>query len=83
MQFADQEMRVRFTPGRRVKATGATDGEFEVLLISNPDVPEEEAGEVPKAFDVRRSEISTAELSDFVTARVAPFKKIRQWEFID
>jgi len=46
-------------------------------------VPDDEAGEIPKAFVVSRGETSAAELMDFVTERVAPHKKIRLLEFID
>ena len=44
---------------------------------------DEEAGEIPKAFVVLRSEITAAELAEFINARVAPHKKIRQWEFVE
>jgi acyl-CoA synthetase (AMP-forming)/AMP-acid ligase II len=65
--------------------------ELEALLLSHPTVsdaavipsPDEEAGEVPKAFVVLRSEATADELMAFVAARVAPYKKVRRLEFID
>ena len=45
--------------------------------------PDDEAGEVPKAFVVLRGEATASELMEFVAARVAPHKKIRSVEFID
>lgn len=65
--------------------------ELEALLLTHSCVadvavvpyPDEEAGEVPKAFVVLREEISAAQLMNFVAERVAPYKKIRQLEFID
>lgn len=65
--------------------------ELEAILVTHPMVadcaviaaPDEEAGEIPKAFVVKRGEVTEQELMDFVAARVAPFKKIRQVEFID
>jgi acyl-CoA synthetase (AMP-forming)/AMP-acid ligase II len=65
--------------------------ELEALLLSHPAVadvavipsPDEEAGEVPKAFVVLNAETTTEELMAFVAARVAPYKKIRRIEFID
>jgi acyl-CoA synthetase (AMP-forming)/AMP-acid ligase II len=65
--------------------------ELEALLLTHPNVtdcavipcPDEEAGEVPKAFVVLRGETTPLELMDFVAARVAPHKKIRSVEFID
>ena len=44
---------------------------------------DEEAGEVPKAFVVLKGEATEAEIKEFVAARVAPYKKIRQVEFIE
>ncbi|HEX8846259.1 MAG TPA: 4-coumarate--CoA ligase family protein [Pyrinomonadaceae bacterium] len=65
--------------------------ELEALLLTHPAVadaavipcPDEEAGEVPKAFVVLKGEATEGELKDFVAERVAPYKKIRQVEFID
>jgi acyl-CoA synthetase (AMP-forming)/AMP-acid ligase II len=65
--------------------------ELEALLLTHSNVadcavipcPDEEAGEVPKAFVVLRGETTSQELMDFVAARVAPHKKIRSVEFID
>jgi acyl-CoA synthetase (AMP-forming)/AMP-acid ligase II len=65
--------------------------ELEALLLTHPAVmdaavipsPDEEAGEVPKAFVVLKAEASAEEIEEFVAARVAPYKKIRQVEFIE
>jgi acyl-CoA synthetase (AMP-forming)/AMP-acid ligase II len=65
--------------------------ELEAILLAHPAVadaalipsPDEEAGEVPKAFVVLRAEASAEELMSFVAARVAPHKKIRKLEFIE
>jgi acyl-CoA synthetase (AMP-forming)/AMP-acid ligase II len=47
--------------------------------------PDEEAGEVPKAFVVVKSgmDVSAEDLMAFVAERVAPYKKIRRVEFIE
>jgi acyl-CoA synthetase (AMP-forming)/AMP-acid ligase II len=65
--------------------------ELEAILLTHPAVADaavipckdEEAGEVPKAFVVMKSETSAAAIMDFVAARVSPHKKIRAVEFID
>ncbi len=44
-------------------------------------IPDEEAGEVPKAFVVLRGEATAETLMTFVAERVAPYKKIRYLEF--
>jgi len=46
-------------------------------------IPDDEAGEIPKAFVVLKGETTAEELMDFVAERVAPHKKIRLLEFID
>jgi len=47
-------------------------------------VPHPSAGELPKAFVVKRGEITEREVEDFVAARVAPYKKLRGGvEFVD
>ena len=65
--------------------------ELEAILLTHPAVadaavipyPDDEAGEVPKAFVVLKGESTSEALMDFVAARVAPHKKIRVLEFID
>ena len=65
--------------------------ELEAVVVSHPAVadaavvpsPEEEHGEVPKAYVVRKGELSAEELMDYVAARVAPYKKLRRVEFVE
>ncbi len=67
--------------------------ELESLLLEHPGVADvavipmadEEAGEVPKAFVVRKAEAepSAADLMAFVAERVATFKQLAEIEFID
>ena len=65
--------------------------ELESLLVAHPEVADaavipkadEEAGEIPKAFVVRSGEVSGEALMDYVAAEVAPYKKLREVEFID
>lgn len=75
----------------KVKAYQVAPAELEALLASHPSVadaavigiPDEEAGEIPKAFVVASTAVTGDELMGFVAARVAPYKRIRQVEFIE
>jgi acyl-CoA synthetase (AMP-forming)/AMP-acid ligase II len=67
--------------------------ELEALLLTHPEIDDaavvaafdEEAGEIPKAFVVRRagSELDAEAVMAFVAEHVAPYKKVRAVEFID
>ncbi|MCI0886495.1 MAG: AMP-binding protein, partial [Chloroflexi bacterium] len=67
--------------------------ELEALLLEHPDVVDSavipkrdaEAGEVPKAFVLLREgkDVSADELMGFVAERVAPYKKVREIEFVE
>jgi 4-coumarate--CoA ligase len=67
--------------------------ELEALLITHPavadvaviGVPDDEAGELPKAFVVKKpdAEVTAEELQAFVKERVATYKQVRQLVFVD
>ena len=65
--------------------------ELEAVLLTHPSVadaavvgsPDEESGEVPKAFVVRKDDVSASDLMDYVAGHVAPYKKIRLLDFVD
>jgi acyl-CoA synthetase (AMP-forming)/AMP-acid ligase II len=65
--------------------------ELEAVLLSHPDIsdaavipcPDEEAGEIPKAFVVLKAALSPVAIMDFVAERVAPYKKVRQVQIIE
>lgn len=70
--------------------------ELEALLLTHPAVadvavvrhPDDEAGEVPRAFVVRRTDdladdVSGEAIMDWVATRVAPHKRIRAVEFVE
>lgn len=45
--------------------------------------PDEEAGEVPKAFVVVSEETTAEEIMAFVAERIAPHKQVRKVEFVE
>uniref|UniRef100_A0A7N0UTJ8 4-coumarate--CoA ligase n=1 Tax=Kalanchoe fedtschenkoi TaxID=63787 RepID=A0A7N0UTJ8_KALFE len=77
----------------KYKAYQVPPAELEHILLSIPAVadaavipyPDEEAGEIPMAFVVRKPNcnITADEIMGFVAKKVAPYKKIRKVAFID
>jgi acyl-CoA synthetase (AMP-forming)/AMP-acid ligase II len=75
----------------KYKGLQVAPAELEAVLLSHPAVadaavvryPDEDAGEVPKAFVVARNPVDPGELMAYVAERVAPHKKIRLVEFVD
>ncbi len=75
----------------KYKAYQVAPAELEAVLLTHPGVadaavvryPDEDAGEIPKAFVVARAPLDADELMAWVADRVAPYKKIRRVEFID
>ncbi|HEX2240171.1 MAG TPA: AMP-binding protein, partial [Actinomycetota bacterium] len=75
----------------KYKGLQVAPAELEALLLSHPQisdaavigVPDEEAGELPKAFVVTSGDLSEDEIKSFVASKVAPHKKIRFVEFVD
>jgi acyl-CoA synthetase (AMP-forming)/AMP-acid ligase II len=65
--------------------------ELEAVLVSHPAVadaavvgsPDDEAGEVPKAFVVLSAPVSEEDLMAFVADRVAPYRKVRLLEVVE
>ncbi len=74
----------------KYKGMQVAPAELEALLLTYPAVadaavipiPDEEAGEIPKAYVVLKSEATTSEIMAYVAQHVAPYKKIRQMEFV-
>jgi acyl-CoA synthetase (AMP-forming)/AMP-acid ligase II len=75
----------------KYKGLQVAPAELEAVLLGHPSIAEaavigiadEEAGEVPKAFVVRKADLTPEEVIAFVAERVAPFKKVRAVEFVD
>jgi acyl-CoA synthetase (AMP-forming)/AMP-acid ligase II len=75
----------------KYKGLQVAPAELEAVLVSHPRiadaavirVPDEAAGEVPKAFVVAAAELAAQEVMGYVAERVAPYKKVRQVEFVD
>lgn len=67
--------------------------ELEGLLVTHPQImdaavipyPDEEAGEIPMAYVVRKvgTSVTGEEVQSFIAKQVAPFKRIRKVAFID
>jgi acyl-CoA synthetase (AMP-forming)/AMP-acid ligase II len=65
--------------------------ELEAVLSAHPQVadvavvrsPDQEAGEIPKAFVVANGPVDAEALMAWVAERVAPHKRIRRVEFVD
>jgi acyl-CoA synthetase (AMP-forming)/AMP-acid ligase II len=74
----------------KYKGRQVAPAELEAILLSHPAIadagvipsPDDDAGEVPKAFVVSKGEVSAEEIMDFVAARVAPHKRVRRLEFV-
>jgi acyl-CoA synthetase (AMP-forming)/AMP-acid ligase II len=75
----------------KYKALQVAPAELEAVLLSHTAIadvavipsPDEEAGEVPKAFVVLKGEATAEEIMSYVAERVAPHKKVRRLEFIE
>jgi acyl-CoA synthetase (AMP-forming)/AMP-acid ligase II len=75
----------------KYKGYAVAPAELEALLLTHPaiadaaviPVPDEEAGEVPKAFVVASGLITPEEVTRFVAERVAPYKKVRAVEIVE
>jgi acyl-CoA synthetase (AMP-forming)/AMP-acid ligase II len=75
----------------KVKGFQVAPAELEGLLRGHPSVadvavigvPDQTAGEVPKAFIVARGAVTADELIPWVAERVAPHKRIRAVELVD
>ena len=69
----------------KYKGFQVSPAQLEAVLLSHPAItdaavvpsPDEEAGEVPKAFVVLRSAVSAEQIMAFIADRAAPHKKIR------
>lgn len=74
----------------KYKGLQVAPAELEAILLAHPAIadaavigsPDEEAGEVPKAFVILKGGASAEEIMTYVAERVAPYKKIRRLEVV-
>jgi acyl-CoA synthetase (AMP-forming)/AMP-acid ligase II len=75
----------------KYKGSQVAPAELEALLLTHPaiadaaviGIPDEEAGEVPKAFVVPNAPLTPRGVTAFVAEHVAPYKKVRAVELVD
>ena len=75
----------------KYKGLQVAPAELEAVLLSNAaiadaaviPIPDERAGEIPKAFVVLRSELTADEIMAYVAERVSSYKKVRAVEIVD
>jgi len=75
----------------KYKGMQVAPAELEALLLTHEQIsdaavigiPDEEAGEVPKAFVVLAGELSEEDIKSFVSERVAPHKRVRFVEVVE
>jgi acyl-CoA synthetase (AMP-forming)/AMP-acid ligase II len=75
----------------KYKGLQVAPAELEAVLMAHPAVadvavipsPDDEAGEVPKAFVVLKDAATADDLLAYVAARVAPYKKVRRLEITE
>ena len=77
----------------KYKAFQVPPAELESLIITHPavhdvaviGVPDDEAGEIPKAFIVTApgATLGLAELQEFIAGHLAPYKQVRQLQVVD
>lgn len=75
----------------KYKGMQVAPAELEALVLTHPAVadaavipiPDEEAGEIPKAFVVLKpgQQVAAEDIMNFVSGKVAPYKRIRRLEF--
>jgi acyl-CoA synthetase (AMP-forming)/AMP-acid ligase II len=75
----------------KVKGFQVAPAELESLLLKHPKiadvavipVADEDCGEVPKAIVVKREALTAEEVMEFLTPKVAHYKRVRHVEFVD
>jgi acyl-CoA synthetase (AMP-forming)/AMP-acid ligase II len=75
----------------KYKGMQVAPAELEALLLSHPNIadaaviplPDDDAGEIPKAFIVARGALDADAVMAFVAERVSPYKRVRRVEFVE
>ena len=83
-----------WSPGQgadQIQRASVAPAELEAVLLAHPHVadaavvrsPDQQEGEIPKAFVVANGPVDAQALMAWVAEQVAPYKRIRRVEFID